>query len=88
MLLLSAYTQTEVALLQKRIPVGAKEESWVSAEEILKSILRYSESTKSKIVVYVCALFVCFDSGLLICCWFVHFLPITRLMHPCLKMLM
>ena len=28
------------------IPVGAKEESWVSAEEILKSLLRDSESTK------------------------------------------
>ena len=28
--------------LKKRISVGAKEESWVSAEEILKSLLRDS----------------------------------------------
>ena len=32
----------KVALLQKRIPVGAKEESWVSAQEILKRFLRDS----------------------------------------------
>ena len=32
----------KVALLQKRIPVGAKEESWVSAQEILKRFSRIS----------------------------------------------
>ena len=43
----------KVALLPKRIPVGAKEESWVSAEEILKSLLRDYSSTKSTIVAFV-----------------------------------
>ena len=64
----------KVALLQKRIPVGAKEESWVSAEEIIKSLLRDSESTKSTIFAYVllCLLVLAFA------CFFVAYLLVFK----------
>ena len=64
----------KVALLQKRIPVGAKEESWVSAQEILKSLLRDSQSTTSTMCAYV----LLFLFVLTLVCLFVVYLLVFK----------
>ena len=54
-------THPRSALLQKRIPVGAKEESWVSAQEILKRFSRDSQESlevQKGLFLLICLLFL------------------------------